>query len=125
MMRPVNRFLRLTALVAVCVVLAHLIAPTTFAEQARSWPGMPPGAGYRVANEAGIPFWDAFQAQGGMANLGYPLSRRYIAKDSVVQAFQFGVLRWNARDSVAEIQPVAVLSSPPADAKKAEPPLRL
>ena len=36
--------------------------------------------GYRVANEAGIPFLDAFTARGGVETLGYPLTRRFIPK---------------------------------------------
>src|SRR5205814_7350681 len=131
---------------AACFVAALSLAPAASAEQAGALPGTPPadgdyaipnghfftqaapgqgGAGYRVANEAGIPFWDAFQAQGGVANLGYPLSRRFIAKDSVVQLFQAGALRWNAQQSAAEIVPATEVGAPPADTKRAEPPLRL
>lgn len=52
------------------------------------------GAGYRVANEAAIPFWDEFLQHGGIAKFGYPLTGRFIWDGHVVQAFQFGVLRW-------------------------------
>jgi hypothetical protein len=82
------------------------------------------GAGYRVANEAGIPFWDAFEKQGGLGTLGYPLSRRFIWKDSVVQMFQNGALRWRANDGRAEVVAAKDVGAPPAPAKVAEPPLR-
>jgi hypothetical protein len=83
------------------------------------------GFGYRVANEAGIPFWDAYQRQGGLPVLGYPLTKRFIGLGSVVQLFQNGALRWNAQTSVAEFTTTADVGAPPDDAKRTEPPLRL
>src|SRR5205085_11132731 len=101
MMRRVNRFLLHVALAVLAVLATLSVAPAASAEQATAFPGTPPadgdydipnghffteaapgqgGAGYRVANEAGIPFWDAFKAQGGVDALGYPLTRRFIAK---------------------------------------------
>ena len=146
MIRRVSRLLFRTVLALVCV-LAALVGPSAaFAEQATRFPGVPPaegdydisnghffteaapgqgGAGYRVANEAGIPFWDAFQDQGGVGKLGYPLSRRFIVKDSIVQVFQSGALRWNAKESVAEVIAAKDAGTPPAEAKRAESPLRL
>src|SRR5690349_123336 len=115
MMRPVNRHLASVLTVIVLGFVALASAPSVYAEQAGPFPGTPPadgdydipnghfftqaapgqgGAGYHVANEAGIPFWDAFQDQGGVGTLGYPLSRRFISKGSVVQVFQNGALRW-------------------------------
>jgi hypothetical protein len=81
------------------------------------------GAGYRVANEGGIPFWDAYQAEGGVERLGYPLTRRFIWNRTVVQAFQNGVLRWLPDEGRAEVRTTAEIGAPPADAKRAEPPL--
>ncbi|MCC7366962.1 MAG: hypothetical protein IT306_00980 [Chloroflexi bacterium] len=81
------------------------------------------GNGYRVANEAGIPFWDAFQAQGGVEKLGYPLTRRFTWNGTVVQAFQNGALRWLPTESRAELRPLRDIGDPPADAKRAELPL--
>jgi hypothetical protein len=81
------------------------------------------GNGYRVANEAGIPFWDAFRALGGVEKLGYPLTRRFIWNGTVVQGFQNGVLRWLPNEGRAEIKPTAEVGAPPADAKRAESPL--
>jgi hypothetical protein len=81
------------------------------------------GAGYRVANEAGIPLWDAYKAAGGTQTLGYPLTRRFTWNGTVVQAFQNGVLRWLPTDARAEIRTAAEVGPAPADAKRAEPPL--
>jgi hypothetical protein len=81
------------------------------------------GSGYRVANEAGIPLWDAFQAVGGVDKLGYPLTRRFIWNGTVVQGFQNGILRWLPAEDRAEIKTANEVGAPPADAKRAEPPL--
>jgi hypothetical protein len=50
--------------------------------------------GYRVTNEGGVRFWDEFQRLGGVAALGYPVSRRFEKDGFVVQAMQKGVLQW-------------------------------
>jgi len=81
------------------------------------------GNGYRVANEAGIPFWDAFQETGGVATLGYPLTRRFVWNGTVVQAFQNGALRWLPTESRTERRPLADLGELPGTAKRTEPPL--
>ncbi|MCC6175398.1 MAG: hypothetical protein IT305_08870 [Chloroflexi bacterium] len=83
------------------------------------------GAGYRVANEAGIPFWDAFQDKGGVEALGYPLTGRFIWKNQVVQVFQRGALRWRADRGSADVVPAKEIGEPPSTAKRAEPALRL
>ena len=42
-----------------------------------------------------IRFWSEFQRLGGVATLGYPVSRRFIAQDGFTyQVFQRGVLQW-------------------------------
>ncbi len=79
------------------------------------------GAGYRVANEASIPFWDEFQRHGGLAKLGYPVSGRFIWKDRVAQLFQFGALVWLGGDRLSEIRRVEELGEPPDHAKRAQP----
>lgn len=83
------------------------------------------GNGYRVANEAGIPFLDAFKAQGGVDGLGYPLTRRFVWNGTIVQAFQKGVLRWLPAESRVERKSPSEVGTPPADAKRTEPPLAL
>jgi hypothetical protein len=51
-------------------------------------------SGFRVTNEDGMPFWDAFQALGGVDALGYPVTRRFEMDGFTVQAFQKAVLQW-------------------------------
>ena len=82
------------------------------------------GAGYRVANEAGIPFYDAYLQFGGLDALGYPLTRRFIVQGSVVQLFQKGALRWIASEGRADILAPKDVGAPPATAKVAEAPAR-
>jgi hypothetical protein len=81
------------------------------------------GNGYRVANEAGIPFLDAFREQGGVDTLGYPLTRRFVWNGTIVQAFQHGVLRWLPTEARVEVKPLSEIGAPPADASRTEPPL--
>jgi hypothetical protein len=83
------------------------------------------GAGYRVANEAAIPLWDEFQRLGGLAKLGYPVSKRFIWKDQVAQRFQFGVLVWRGNERGAEIRSHRDVGDPPSYARAADPPHRL
>ena len=81
------------------------------------------GAGYRVANEAGIPFWDEFQRHGGLARLGYPTSRRFMWREQVVQLFQFGALRWRGGAGRSHVIPPAQVGRPPAYAiRRGQPP---
>jgi Cellulase (glycosyl hydrolase family 5) len=59
--------------------------------------GRPSGwdwSGFTVSNADGIPFWDAFVRRGGVAALGYPVSRRFTLDGFVVQAMQKGILQW-------------------------------
>jgi len=79
------------------------------------------GAGYRVANEASIPFWDEFQRHGGLAKLGYPVIGRFIWKDRVAQLFQFAALVWLGGDRLSELRRVEELGEPPDHAKRAQP----
>lgn len=83
------------------------------------------GNGYRVANEAGIPFWDAYREAGGVAELGYPLTRRFLWRGTVVQAFQLGALRWLPGEARTEVRPLAELGELPGAARRAERPLAL
>lgn len=83
------------------------------------------GAGYRVANEAAIPLWDEFQRHGGVGKLGYPVSRRFIWKDRVVQRFQSGVLVWRGAENGSEIKTIKDVGNPPEHARGPDPPHRL
>jgi hypothetical protein len=51
-------------------------------------------SGFSVTDEAGIPFWTAFQALGGVDVLGYPVTRRFELDGFAVQGFQKSVLQW-------------------------------
>lgn len=66
-------------------------------------PTAPEDTGYVVANTEGISLWREFQALGGAAKLGYPVSSRYIVDDAAYQVFQGGVLRWSLQQQRAEI----------------------
>ncbi|HEX9016139.1 MAG TPA: hypothetical protein VF960_09110, partial [Chloroflexota bacterium] len=51
-------------------------------------------SGYSVTNDGGVAFWDAYQAYGGPAILGYPVSSRFSYDGFVTQAMQKAVLQW-------------------------------
>lgn len=49
--------------------------------------------GFAVLDDPAAPFWTGFLSQGGVAVLGYPVSRRFATADGrLAQAFQHGVL---------------------------------
>ncbi len=52
------------------------------------------GTGFAVNDDGGIPMWTDFQNTGGVAQLGYPVSRRWAAGPFTLQAFQKGILQW-------------------------------
>ena len=52
------------------------------------------GYGYRISDEAGIPLWSEFRRLGGVAALGYPISRRFMLDGFVAQAMQKEILEW-------------------------------
>ncbi|MDP2662157.1 MAG: cellulase family glycosylhydrolase [Dehalococcoidia bacterium] len=59
--------------------------------------GQPPGAsaqGYSLTNDGGIPMWDEFQRLGGVGELGFPSSRRFVLDGFVVQATQKVIMQW-------------------------------
>jgi N-acetylmuramoyl-L-alanine amidase len=49
--------------------------------------------GYSVTDD-GAPFWSTFRELGGVATLGYPISRRFLWEGQPAQAFQKGILHW-------------------------------
>ncbi|HVA23456.1 MAG TPA: hypothetical protein VMW62_03610 [Chloroflexota bacterium] len=53
-----------------------------------------PSAGYSVTDEGGIQMWSEFQRLGGVAALGYPVSRRFQANGFIEQTFQKNILQW-------------------------------
>lgn len=57
--------------------------------------------GYVVRDDAQARFWEAFQAEGGVAALGYPVSGRFQFRGFTTQAFQKAILQWDpARDGI-------------------------
>ncbi|HLY67641.1 MAG TPA: hypothetical protein VKU60_19035, partial [Chloroflexota bacterium] len=50
--------------------------------------------GYRITNEGGIGLWSEFQRLGGVAALGYPVSRRFVFDGYIAQATQKVLLQW-------------------------------
>ena len=88
-------------------------------------PGAPRGFGFSVANAAGIPFWSEYVRLGGLAELGYPISRRFMIGADLVQAFQNGLLRWRPELGRAEIEPLSGPITLPPPAAAPEPPARL
>ena len=57
--------------------------------------------GYVVFDDSGARFWEAFQAEGGVSALGYPVSQRFQFRGFTTQAFQKAILQWDpARDGV-------------------------
>lgn len=69
-------------------------------------PEAPAGTGFVVADADGVGFWRDYQALGGPGTLGYPLSTRYEADGITYQAFQAGLLRWDADAGRTELAPV-------------------
>ena len=52
------------------------------------------GLGFTVTDADDIPFWSTFQEGGGVAQFGYPISRRWQEGPLTYQAFQRAVLQW-------------------------------
>ena len=55
-----------------------------------------PGRGFAVTDDDGVRFWGEFQRLGGVAGVGYPISRRFVWDGFVSQAFQKMVFQWRA-----------------------------
>ena len=52
------------------------------------------GGGFAVTDVRGQPFYSAFQRLGGVAQLGYPVSRRFFLDGFTCQAMQVGLLQY-------------------------------
>jgi hypothetical protein len=50
--------------------------------------------GFSVLDDADAQMWSEFQRLGGVDVLGYPISRRFLYRGSIVQALENGVLQW-------------------------------
>ncbi len=69
-------------------------------------PDAPAETGFVVSDADGVGFWGDYQALGGPGLLGYPISSRYETNGETYQAFQSGLLRWDAASGRAEVAPV-------------------
>ena len=61
------------------------------------------GRGYSVTDNFQISFFGKYQALGGPAALGFPISRRYYDGAFTLQAFQRGVLQWNPANRIVNV----------------------
>jgi hypothetical protein len=89
-------------------------------------PGRTDGAGFAVQDGHSIKLWTAFQELGGVAALGYPISRRFEWNGRVAQAFQFSVLRVDPSTGRPDLVPISELPDrrPPAYATEPDKPPR-
>ncbi|MBM4435708.1 MAG: hypothetical protein FJ029_00440 [Actinobacteria bacterium] len=104
-MRSLHRLGPLALLLALALSQA-LVAAAQPADQAvengwfSSQTGPGDGTGFGVTDRDGIPFWTEFQNAGGVARLGYPVSRRWMAGPFTYQAFHKAVLQWQPGQGV-------------------------
>jgi len=63
--------------------------------------------GFTVTDDGGIGFWSAFQNLGGEAVLGPAISDRFLCGQTICQAFERALLRWDPAAGAAT--PVSVL----------------
>ena len=54
------------------------------------------GRGFVVYDDIEANFWTAFQSEGGVFTLGFPVSNRYRFKGLPTQAFQKAILQWDS-----------------------------
>jgi hypothetical protein len=68
------------------------------------------GGGFTVQDGHGAKLWTAFKDAGGVDTLGYPVSRRFDWDNGVVaQAFEHGILVWDADDNHADLRDLSEL----------------
>jgi hypothetical protein len=128
---PLSKMVRILGSVirGICALFlaALLSTPLPVAAQAlpdgqfftESVPDRTDGAGFAVQDGHGARLWTAFQTAGGLDALGYPISRRFVLDDGLAQAFEYGVLRWDAeRDEGDIVEGVKI----PSDARRPEQP---
>ena len=90
------------------VLLARVLPPQGDYAISGGWffrtPDFPAGGGFSVTDD-GARLWTAYQAAGGEAALGRPISRRYLAGGDLVQAFERGTLVAPAGGAAAQARP--------------------
>ena len=57
--------------------------------------GSESGAGFSITDDGGVPFWTVYQRDGGLLQLGFPLTRRFVRDGFVTQVLQKAVLQWH------------------------------
>ena len=100
-MRPVG------LLLGMALLLAIALPPLTSAQGPNDFPiangwfysqtnGQGGGGqlGYSVTDADGVPFWTWFRRFGGVPQVGYPVSHRFVWNGFIVQAFQKVVFQW-------------------------------
>jgi peptidoglycan/xylan/chitin deacetylase (PgdA/CDA1 family) len=99
-------------LVAVGLLVVLLTSPAPAAADTGGW-AVPNGwyfekhGGYAVRDADDQPFWTTFQALGGTASLGYPLSRRFTWEGRTVQVFERAALAYDPKTKT--VMPLALL----------------
>jgi hypothetical protein len=73
-----------------------------FAQQANGFDGAG-DLGFGVIDDADASLWSEFQRLGGVSRFGYPISRRFDYNGRVTQAFQRGILQWQAESGTAVV----------------------
>lgn len=63
------------------------------------------GGGYAVLDQDGVLFWTEFVRLGGVAAVGYPISRHFEREGFRAQAFQMALLRGDAAAATIELLP--------------------
>ena len=58
-----------------------------------------------------VPFWREYRGLGGPAELGFPLSARFVEGGNVYQALQAGILRRSAATELVDLHPVLLAMS--------------
>ena len=97
---PRFRFFALSAALLVAVFVAAPVAAVEHADfdipngHFFTQTGGGDGNGYAVTDADGIPYWASFTQLGGVATLGYPVSRRFTYKGFTNMAFQKAILQW-------------------------------
>ncbi|MBI2861581.1 MAG: hypothetical protein HYX89_02050 [Chloroflexi bacterium] len=86
--------LALSSLVTQGQSLDYDISGGHFFTQTNGFPEGTNPSGFSVTDEGGVLFWREFQRQGGVAIIGYPMSRRFVWKGFTSQVFQRGIFQW-------------------------------
>ncbi|MBI2954407.1 MAG: family 10 glycosylhydrolase [Chloroflexi bacterium] len=100
---------RLWRIVVLGVLLLNLMPSSTAHSSALDWDlpnghfftqangyhlGSNPSVGFAVTDEGGVLFWSEFKRLGGVAGVGFPISRRFEWDGFTTQVFQKAVFQW-------------------------------